>query len=324
MTPDRDARVLIVDANPELYRARVAARVPGVETVACGSVEEIATALAAVRPNVVVAYSMPGMTAEHREALLGFDSVRWLHAPSAGIDKLPRWDVGRVTVTSSGGALAHCMVEYVLAAILSMNIGFLEYRKQQQARVWRMNDWWSVKGKTLLVVGLGHIGSRVAAKAKTFGLHVLGLRASGGAVPGVDEMIDASGLGDAVARADFIALHVPLTAATRHLFHAGIIARMKRSAWLINCARGAVVDQAALTEALAERRIGGAVLDVTDPEPLPAEHPLWGLDNVLLTPHMSDWVADYETHLADFFADNLRRWCAGEPLLNVCDPDRGY
>ena len=191
-------------------------------------------------------------------------------------------------------------------------------------RTWRQHPWSGAEGKTLLVVGLGRIGQATARLAKAVGLRVLGVRRSEQAFEGIDGLYPPERLHEALGAADFVVLHVPHTQATHHLIDADALACLKPGAVLINCARGAVVDEAALIEALGRERLAGAVLDVFESEPLPPESPLWTLDRVVVTPHVSDSVEDWQRRFAAFFRDNLERWRAGEALENVVDPARGY
>lgn len=216
------------------------------------------------------------------------------------------------------------MAETVLGAILMWNFGFPRYIEQQKNRVWRKFQWASVSQKTALVIGAGNIGARVAQLAKAVGMRVIGLKNTPGDVPGVDEMLAPARLPDALPRADYVCVHVPLTAHTRDLIGAKEFALMKPSAVLINTARGGVVDEAALATALTNQEIGGAYMDVFAEEPLPADSVLWGLPNLVISPHVSDSVADWQARFVDFFVDNLQRWRANEPLLNVVDVGRGY
>ena len=177
-------------------------------------------------------------------------------------------------------------------------------------------------GKTMTIVGLGDIGRTIAAGARALGVRVLGVSRSGSAVRGVERVFRLPRLPRALAEADFVVVILPLTSGTRGVLGASALAAMKRTAWLFNIGRGPVVDETALVAALRERRIGGAVLDVFGTEPLPAEHPLWGLDNVVVTPHISGPSTPAE--ITPVFNDNLARWLAGRPLRHVVDRARGY
>jgi len=208
--------------------------------------------------------------------------------------------------------------------MLMLNTGFHTYIAQQRQRRWQMNEWTALAGKTVLVIGLGEIGRRVARHARHLGMHVLGLRARAGAVEEVDEMVAPDHLLEALGRADVVCVHVPLVDSTRHLLDASAFAHMKPGAILVNTARGGVMDEEALLAALEDGTVAAAHVDVFETEPLPKDSPLWQAPNLVITPHMADSVSDYEERFAHFFADNLERWLAGETPLNVVDPARGY
>jgi phosphoglycerate dehydrogenase-like enzyme len=174
---------------------------------------------------------------------------------------------------------------------------------------------------------MGHIGGEVARLAKAFGCRVLATRRSvseRAAGEGVDELLPASALPYLLAQSDFVVLCVPLTGETRHLIGEAELRAMKPTAVLINIARGAVVDEAALVRALKEGWIAGAGLDVFEQEPLPEDSALWSLENVILTPHISGGTEIYNQRATGIFCENLRRYLAGEPLMNLADAERGY
>ncbi|MDH3375621.1 MAG: D-2-hydroxyacid dehydrogenase [Gammaproteobacteria bacterium] len=317
-------RMLVIDESPLPLCELIQERVAGVDLATCGSMAELERTLSTHRPEVVLAFKLPGMTPESLAPLLTARSVKWIHNGGAGVEHFPRWDTGRLTVTNASGVLSDVLAEYVMASVLMMNIGFPQYWRQQAAHQWQLNPWQSVHGKNLLIVGLGNIGRRVAARAKAAGMRVTGMRARPMPVDDVDEMISPDRLPAAVAASDFIAVHVPLTTATHRLIDRSVIDAMPPHAVLINASRGAVVDEAALYLALKQRRLKGAVLDVFEHEPLPDDSPLWDLDNVVITPHMADSIDNWQLRMTEQFCANLQRWRAGQPLQNIVDPKRGY
>jgi phosphoglycerate dehydrogenase-like enzyme len=177
-------------------------------------------------------------------------------------------------------------------------------------------------GTTMAIVGLGDIGREIARTARAVGMRVIGVSRSGRKLPEAHRVYRVSALARVLGEADWVVVVVPLTADTQGLIGEAELAAMRASAWLINVARGAVVDETALVAALRTRRIAGAVLDVFATEPLPADHPLWNLDNVVVTPHISGPSIPEE--IAPVFGDNLRRFLAGRPLQNIVDRRRGY
>ena len=250
--------------------------------------------------------------------------LSWLQAMGAGVD----WALGptlppRVTVTRAPGIFGPWMREYVLGWCLWVTQHTETYRAAQRERRWReeiLPD--RLAGKTMAIVGLGDIGRTIAAAARALGLRVIGVSRSGRPLREAERVYRLPALARALGQADFVVVVLPLTDGTRGLLGARALAAMRPTAWLFNIGRGAVVDETALVTALRERRIGGAVLDVFAAEPLPAEHPLWGLDNVVLTPHISGPSTPPE--IAPVFNDNLVRYLAGRPLRHVVDRVRGY
>lgn len=250
--------------------------------------------------------------------------LRWLQAMSAGVDwalvpELP----ARVTVTRAPGVFGPWMAEYVLGWSLWVTQRIAAYREAQRRRDWIeavVPD--RLHGKTLALVGVGDIGRAIARAARALGMRVIGVSRSGRAVSGIDRVYRESARERALAAADFVALAVPLTERTRGLIGAAELRAMRPGAWLLNVARGPIIDEEALRAALESRRIGGAVLDVFTTEPLPPSHPFWGLDNVVITPHISG--PSTPEGIAPLFDDNLRRFLAGRRLRHVVDRARGY
>jgi len=249
--------------------------------------------------------------------------LRWVQNMGAGVERFMVPELSRrVTVTRVGGTFGPWMAEYVLGWCLHVTLRTELFRAQQRERKWLPVDPLRLHGSTLCVVGLGDIGRAIARAARGVGMRVVGVNRSGKRVAEAGRVYKTRDIGKAVAAADFIALTVPLTEATRGLIGAAELAAMKPSAWLINIARGPIVDEAALLDALKGNRLGGAVLDVFDEEPLPRDHPLWKLDNVVITPHISGPSAPAE--IAPIFNDNLRRYLTRRPLRYVVDRERGY
>jgi phosphoglycerate dehydrogenase-like enzyme len=216
------------------------------------------------------------------------------------------------------------MAEYVMGGFLHFTLDVRGLQADQSARRWASRMVRPLKGQTLLVVGLGHTGRAIAARAKAFGMHILGTRARPHAMENVDEVHGAGDLANLLPRADFIAVSTPLTDATRGLIGAAEVAIMKPGAVLADVSRGGVIDQHALYAALARGALGGAILDVFDVEPLPEDNPIWALENVIISPHCSAVHEGWEAASFDLFLENLGHFIAGEDLINVVDPQRGY
>lgn len=258
-----------------------------------------------------------------RELLPRGPKLRWVQNMGAGVERFLVPELpSRVLLTRAAGIFGSWMAEYTFAWCLWVTQRVEAFREQQRAREWRPRGLHRLRGATLCVVGLGDIGRAIARVGRAFGMTVVGVSRSGRRVPEASASYRVAALPRALARADFAVLTVPLTQVTRGLIGRESLAAMKPSAWLINIARGRVVDEAALLEALHARRIGGAVLDVFDEEPLQAGHPFWGLDNLVVTPHIAGPSLPGE--IAPIFNENLRRYLAGRPLKYVVNRRRGY
>jgi len=255
--------------------------------------------------------------------------LRWIQATSAGIGGFMRrtgLDTSGIAVTTAAGIHAVPLAEFAVMGALHFVKGVPHLQASQRDRRWEEYPSSQLAGLRALVVGLGGIGRMVAAKFSRLDVDVCGLGRDGRQydVPGLTQVISRSDLDDILPAIDILVLACPLTPETEGLIGAHQISTLKPQAILVNVARGPVVDQAALTAALRDRRIAGACLDVFDDEPLPPDDPLWGFDNVLISPHSASTVATENEELTDLFIDNLGRFLAGEPLRNRYDPARGY
>jgi phosphoglycerate dehydrogenase-like enzyme len=252
--------------------------------------------------------------------------LRFIQSIGAGTDQFSREALAArgVRLASARGVNARAVSEHVMALILALARRLPEARDNQGKRVWRgmigdldrRED--ELGGKTLLIVGLGQIGGRLAQLAKAFDMAVIGFRRDPRAGRGHADAVHAMAeLGALLPQADFVAVTCPLTAETEELIDAGALGRMKPSAYLVNAARGRVVDEPALIDALARRRIMGAALDVTVEEPLPADSPLWAMEHVLITPHTAGETRRYEDNVLAIMQENLERlWRSETELLN--------
>jgi phosphoglycerate dehydrogenase-like enzyme len=252
--------------------------------------------------------------------------LRFIQAIGAGTDQFPLEELKKrgIRLASARGVNYRAVAEHAMALILALSRRLSEARDNQAKRVWRgmigdlarRED--ELGGKTLLIVGLGQIGGRLAQLAKAFDMRVIGLRRDPAAGPGAADAVHAMcEFKSLLPEADLVALTCPLTKETENLVDAEAFAWMKPSAYLVNIARGRVVDEAALVEALAARRIAGAGIDVTVEEPLAPSSPLWGMDHVLLTPHTAGETRRYEDNVIEILRDNLGRLRRGEePLRN--------
>jgi phosphoglycerate dehydrogenase-like enzyme len=232
-----------------------------------------------------------------------------------------------VVLTNSAGIHAVPLAEWVTFAMLWFTKAGVRILAQQQAHDWVEFTPGELRGRTLLIIGFGRIGQEVARRARALGVRVVAVKRdpSGSAAElGADALVPPSGLLAALAGADFVCLAVPLLSDTTGLIGRRELAAMAPHAVLINVARGPVVDEDALLEALRARRIGGAALDVFREEPLPPAHPLWELPGVLLSPHCVGGSPLEHERIVDIFTDNLARYLRGHPMRNLVDKQRGY
>ncbi len=262
--------------------------------------------------------------------------LRWLQYSSGGVDELLPTGIldadSGVVVTTAAGITANTISEYVFGSMLMFNRTWPEMIRLQDRHVWpRSAHWYNLGGRelgdqTVGIIGLGSIGRRVAQLGKAFGMHVLAMRRTQLTLddPDVDQYYPRERLHEMLHECDYVVLSVPLTRDTQHLIGEAELRAMRSHAYLINVARGQVVDEQALIRALQAGWIAGTGLDVVEKEPLTADSPLYSLSNVILTPHISGLSVQYDKRLMALFADNLQRYRAGEPLRNRYDPERGY
>jgi phosphoglycerate dehydrogenase-like enzyme len=258
--------------------------------------------------------------------------LKWIQFFSAGVDQVA--DLGLestdIILTTTSGMHAGPMSEFVLGTMLMFAHWFPRALRQQLAHQWKRFAAGELAGKTVGIVGYGHIGKAVARLALTFGMEVLATQRSASAPSEADaeggtvHLLPANRLTDLLERSDFVVVAVPLVKDTVRLIGEAELGAMKRTAYLVNISRGGVIEEAALLRALQEGRIAGAALDVFETEPLPGDSPFWDMENVILTPHSAGANENYNTRATAIFCDNLKRYLAGQPLVNVVDKARGY
>ncbi len=256
--------------------------------------------------------------------------LRWIQLTSAGVDRMldnPLLRAG-VSVTTVSGIHAVPIGEYVLGAMLAFAKGLPRAAKAQAERLWQPYPAEELLGKTVGIIGLGAIGGKVAELTHALGMRVLAVKRTAKVretgVNGVDELMPVTDLPYLLSESDYVVVSVPLTPDSRGMIGESELRSMRPSAVIINIARGAIIDEAALVRALNEGQIAGAALDVFDQEPLPTESELWLMDNVIVTPHVSGGTPRYMELAMNVFAENLRRYLSGEPLSNLVDVQRGY
>jgi phosphoglycerate dehydrogenase-like enzyme len=253
--------------------------------------------------------------------------VKWIQSASAGVDRLlfPELVESHVVVTNARGVFDQAIAEYVLTLLLTFAKGMPGVLDRQGRSEWRPRDTEALAGKKVLVVGVGPIGRAIGVACRGLGMTVRGVATTSRrrddvfrVVYGADELLDA------IAWADYVVDALPGTPDTLHLFDEKAFGAMRPAARFVNVGRGSTVDEPALVRALREGRIGGAALDVFEVEPLPEESPLWGMPNVIVSPHMAGDFAGWREALVELFVENLQRYLTGRPLKNVVDKERGY
>jgi phosphoglycerate dehydrogenase-like enzyme len=256
--------------------------------------------------------------------------LKWLQLETAGARSycLPGLVPESVLLTNATGAYGLNIAEHILGMVLGLMKNFPRYEENRKAHLWK--DEGAVRtlfGSTVLIVGFGDLGRCFGRLAKALGAHVIGIRRRSTALqPEADEMETMDHLNDCLARADVVVSCLPDTKDTEGLYSAQRFAAMKKGVLFVNVGRGSAVIQEALIDALRSGQVGGAALDVTNPEPLPVDDPLWDAPNLMITPHVSGGFHAKTTwdRVAAIAADNLTRYCAGQPLKNLVDRETGY
>jgi phosphoglycerate dehydrogenase-like enzyme len=314
--------VLLVGLPPQVAQ-EIQSQSPGVQFLRATNGTE-ARALAP-KADAVVGVCSP-------EILAAGKAIRWVQVISAGVEdcvRVPAIRDGDVLLTNMQRILGPVIAEHVIALTLGLTRGFNEFLPAQMEHEWRREPTAGkmsvIEGKTMLVVGLGGIGTEIARRGHALGMKVIATRASGRSGP---DFVSYVGLPDELhklaAQADVVVNATPLTPQTTDLFDAAFFGKMKRTAYFINIGRGKSVVTEALVDALTNGRIAGAGLDVTEPEPLPSDHALWRLSNVIITPHVSS-VSDLGMSARyEVAKENVRRYVNGGRMLSVVDVSKGY
>lgn len=274
-----------------------------------------------------VVYGLPS-----KELIEAAPNLKWIQSSAAGVEyiaRIPEVVESDILVTNTRGAHGPSIGEHTFAMLFALTRYMPECWDRQQARRWDRSDLYrrarEMYGSTMGIVGYGAIGRAIAKRAAAFDMHLIAVDAN--PVPAdasVSEIWPIGRLDDLMALSDVVVITAPLTPETHHMVDAAMLARMKRSAYLIVVSRGGIVDEPALAAALKEGRIAGAAIDVTEIEPTPQENPLWDAPNFILTPHMAGASTEKELRCVEVLKENMLRFHRGEPLVNLVDKRRGY
>lgn len=322
-----DNITVLVLANPTESQLAMLEALPPETSIAVGNTAE---AFSRTARDAAVIFNWSGSGALLRDVFLMCPNVRWVHCKSAGLDDLlfPELVESPVPLTNGTGVFSHPLGEYVLGAILFFAKDFRRLIRQQAAAVWEPFDVQEISGRTVGILGYGDIGRAVATRVRAMGMQVVALRRQGPPLYNVDPLVNRiygpADTVEMVAQCDYLVVTAPLTPETRGMIGAREFAAMKRDAVVINIGRGPVIDEPAMIQALTENRIRGAALDVFTTEPLPAGHPFYRMENVLLSPHSADHTEQWLTRAMQFFLDQFDRFSEGGVLMNVVDKKRGY
>ncbi len=268
------------------------------------------------------------------QQLTDAQKLKWIHSTASGVAQLmyPELRNSGIEVTNPRGIFAVPMAEHAMGLLLGLARNFPDSVRHQDRAHWGQQEIWDqpqrlteLNGQQLLIVGFGSIGQELAKRAKAFGMIVSAVNRSGKEASGLAEkVVPVSRLAEALPVADYVVIAAPETAETKHLIGAAELARMKEGARLINLSRGSLLDEGALIQALQQNHLGGAALDVTSTEPLPADSPLWKAPHLFITPHTSAVSDRLWTRQTEILLRLMEKWFVGEPLFNRVDFSKGY
>jgi len=317
--------VLASPAEPQLALLR---QLPQETDVAVGNSVD---AFRSASRNATIILNWSGSGALLREAFQMCPNLQWVHTRAAGLDSVLFRELieSPVPLTNGTGVFSPSLAEFVLAAILYFAKDFRRMIRNQYAGVWEAFDVLPVSGSTVGIIGYGDIGRAVAKRTRAMGMRVLALKRHSPPLfklddPLVDQIYSPDRRIEMLSRCDYVVVSAPLTSETRSMIGKAEFAAMKTTAVIINVGRGPIIDEAAMINALFERRIKGAALDVFDQEPLPDRHPFYTLENVLLSPHCADHTPDWLDQAMQFFLTQFERFRKGEPLVNLVNKKQGY
>jgi phosphoglycerate dehydrogenase-like enzyme len=306
-------KVLILDEHAPEYFTHLTRKFPGVGFHAARGPEEAKGFVADAEIIIALAHKLP------HELIKAARSLKWVQALSTGTDALIGALPSHILLTSTRGVHGPQMSELAFLHMLALNRNFVRMRQSQTEGKWDRHAQPLLEGKTIVIVGLGILAEHLAARCKLFGMEVIGVSAGRKHAPNFDEVYPRAVLRELAARADFLMLLVPYSKDTHHLVNAEILSAMKPSAFVINLARGGVLDEAALIAHLKANKIAGAGLDVFSQQPLPPESPLWHLSNVIITPNVGGHSDKFVEQTLAVVAPNLQAYLDGrtKDLINI-------
>lgn len=316
---DDPVTVLVNHPTPDGYATLIRRRFPDLRVLSAKDATTLDCYLA--EADVLLAPRFPV------EAFDKARRLRWFQCSNAGVESiLPIRDrIRGLIVTNARGMHGEIIADFVMAGVTMMHWNFPRFMREQSRREWHPREVAPLAERTLGVVGLGSIGVAIARRGKSVGMTVVGSKRDlTEPIAGVDKLFPPNGLSELLHLSDFVVLAVPNVPETTRLIGYEQLRLMRRTAFLVNIARGSVVAENELIEALRAGTIAGALLDVFEREPLPANSALWTMPNVIVTPHIAGNPIDYTRRLFEIFSDNLQRFLARQPLRNVVDLRRGY
>ena len=319
---------VLVLASPAEPQLAFLGQLPQEIHVAVGNSVDV---LRSASRNATIILNWSGSGALLREAFQMCPNLRWVHTRAAGVDSVLFRELieSPVPLTNGTGVFSPSLAEFVLAAILYFAKDFRRMIRNQYAGVWEAFDVLPVSGSTVGIIGYGDIGRAVAKATRAMGMRVLAIKRHSPPLfklddPLVEQIYSPDRRIEMLSRCDYVVVSAPLTSETRSMIGKPEFAAMKTTAVIINVGRGPIIDEAAMIDALFERRIKGAALDVFDQEPLPDRHPFYTLENVLLSPHCADHTPDWLDQAMQFFLTQFERFRKGEPLVNLVNKKQGY
>ena len=317
--------VIVLGGAQEPALNRLSELGPGVKLIRADKASELGPDLAEAR----VLFQWAGNRDELKRVMAGAPRLEWIHGRYAGLDAIlfPELIESPIPLTNGRGSFSQSLGEWVICGALYFAKDLPRMLRAKAERRWIAFDVLELSTQTLGIVGHGDIGRAIARRAKAMGMKVLALRRDISARPGdedIDQLYPNAELHKMLPLCDYVVAAAPLTPQTRHMIGAPEFALMKPSAIVMNVGRGPVIDEAAIVTALRTKQIRGAALDVFEVEPLPAESPLWGMENVLISFHTADHTKDWLDDAVTLFIEQFDRWRNGKPLKNVADKHAGY